>query len=767
MNLNFEHYVASNRLTAETKGVPWQVHPNAEGSLAANEIWNLSALCGSSRKPQYYLADLGMDNKCLAIINAHREQDHLQARPRTLLSPAWQEFIKAAVIDQVFIRQNQPIHIALNVIRPLRVLATCAEGAEPWELTLDDVIAAQNIALECQQSGGLARGVTATVRLIIDHEQLADRAPFLSRKAKTAVEMLLSQKKSRSSDLRQALQARKSAENLPGRRAFWELVRIAFTEIPKTFYDELRFAQLKLLTLCGLRIGEATLIPFKWRRAYHYYDAKGELAGTAGGISESIALHYFIEKRGISDQHGSLLYPGVQHVPAIFEEAVEGIMARVESLTAPLRKRITEQSLTGRIFPEYRPDELISAAEFYPRLSGNPFVYEDSRQAELIARYRDDYDNSVLDEIGRRQADLGRHGAKLKPEVGLYYSRIQTAERLPFRDANGVAYVTIRYEKAFFQVREMEQFLERNLPGKMSDLAMFRTTNGDLSSHELLFLSPKRSPNEGRNGGICDITRYMAVGFMSPKDLLTNLYDRHIESGTFFQRYSLTDEDRELTFKSHAFRHLQNTELFRLGIADTIITKRFGRRSLAQSYEYDHRSLLEELQSLEVPESVRETLDERVAEVFGLIASGKTSGRLVDEFKRLQREQGDQVAFEFLATEADGFHTTPYGFCINGFTVNPCPQHLECYNGCRHLTSSPLPAHQQNLVQLQDRFITAINLIEARPSSSTGRSNQLQHARTRLENITTILNSEPGGRPFPDGPDLFVSVNMKKDIFDE
>ncbi|NCA71721.1 MAG: hypothetical protein EOM91_16900 [Sphingobacteriia bacterium] len=47
-----------------------------------------------------------------------------------------------------------------------------------------------------------------------------------------------------------------------------------------------------------------------------------------------------------------------------------------------------------------------------------------------------------------------------------------------------------------------------------------------------------------------------------------------------YPKYSY--EDRRLTLQSHALRHLQNTELFRLGVADTIITKRFNRRSVAQ-----------------------------------------------------------------------------------------------------------------------------------------------------------------------------------------
>ncbi len=69
-------------------------------------------------------------------------------------------------------------------------------------------------------------------------------------------------------------------------------------------------------------------------------------------------------------------------------------------------------------------------------------------------------------------------------------------------------------------------------------------------------------------------------------------------SASLFEKYGETDEDRALKIESHMLRHLQNTELFRLGVADTIISKRFNRRSVAQSYEYDHRSLAEELDQI-------------------------------------------------------------------------------------------------------------------------------------------------------------------------
>jgi hypothetical protein len=55
-----------------------------------------------------------------------------------------------------------------------------------------------------------------------------------------------------------------------------------------------------------------------------------------------------------------------------------------------------------------------------------------------------------------------------------------------------------------------------------------------------------------------------------------------------------------LTLRPQVFAICYNTELFRLGIADTIITQRFNLRSVTQSYDYDHLSLAEELNQIEL-----------------------------------------------------------------------------------------------------------------------------------------------------------------------
>nr|WP_158447301.1 hypothetical protein [Paraburkholderia sp. BL8N3] len=49
-----------------------------------------------------------------------------------------------------------------------------------------------------------------------------------------------------------------------------------------------------------------------------------------------------------------------------------------------------------------------------------------------------------------------------------------------------------------------------------------------------------------------------------------------------------------------------------------------------------------------------------------------TTSHVGRSFKRIQTEHGDEAAFTWLAASSDGFHVTPYGFCTNSFSVNPC-----------------------------------------------------------------------------------------------
>jgi len=115
-----------------------------------------------------------------------------------------------------------------------------------------------------------------------------------------------------------------------------------------------------------------------------------------------------------------------------------------------------------------------------------------------------------------------------------------------------------------------------------------------------------------------------------------------------------------------------NTEMFRKNVPDTIITHQFGRRTVAQSYEYDHRNLAEKLSFVKLPPAASKVLPAGSAkELVGkMVVSGMAlQSHLGQSFKRIQHESGDEAAFIYLAANADGFHVTPYGFCTNTLDV--------------------------------------------------------------------------------------------------
>lgn len=793
MNLNLEAFIRDAKAIAEQRDVVWDVQLGPDGVAPKGMGWNLTLMAKASPPPTDWLNDFGTDRNTVEILTAEPPTGPVRTYSKKPLSRGWQDLIKAVVIDQLFVRKNTCSHVVCNVARPLRVLATCAASNDPSALTVDDVTFAIDTARKVGASGKLADLIYGVVRSIIDPNHLVDNgplAPLLERDKK--VHIRTSKFVKAVDDLRSDLEERKHAEKLPERRAFWELVRIVFTETPRSFLDLLRFAQAKALLLTGLRDGECTVLPADWKRYREYFDVHDQPAGQAGGVSRSLMLRHFAEKQRVQGKDGIALFETVQHVPAVFEGVLESTLDQVVAATEPLRKTLRRQLETGRILTQFEKGELVRAAEIYTYLTGNPFIVrlpeEDRRK--YVEEYQREFSPTVFDDLRADQMKAVRDGKLLEVAVYQYFRRLKG---VPLRNVYGDVLDgdfegKRNWSKIYLRVDEIETYLKNGVATKKSDSAPIRLSNGELSAWELLFLMPKRALGDTKETGLCDITRYCAVGRMDRQ--MTTVFLSTGKEQTIFSVYGQTDEDRQMTLRPHSLRHLQNTELFRLGIADTIITKRFNRRSVTQSYEYDHRSLAEELDQIELKPEVEARLGEKSATIARLIKSGKARGPIVDAFKRIQLTDGEDAAFEYLGTEADGFHSTPYGHCINSFMVDPCKKHLECFNGCKHLSATDLAQTRNNLVQLETRFDTAVRTIEARKanllagrqtqlpapsaagegspsalqatawplekriSTGVGLDNQLHHAQVRLAAVRKLLETRPGELVFPNGVDL-------------
>lgn len=772
MNDRYRAFIEFGRRLATEHGAVWNLKLQKDGKARTEDSWNLTSLVHASPPPVHWIRDFGYEAKALVALNKERAERGLSELSKGPLSSAWIDLVKTAIMEQLFSKKNSTGHVVLNIARPLRILATAACGREPWELSFDDVKHAFELAKGIQASGKLSDSVLSVVKSVFDANHIADVGPLYARFS----ELRLASNKRRArhvksiDELRSNLTERSRAERLPERRAFWELNRIVFTETPKTFLDLLRFAQVKVMLLCGLRVGEVSLLPKDWKRVRHYYDTSGRPAGEFGGYSAALMLRYYAEKQQDAFSDSRALVETAQYVPAIFEHFLEDTLDEIVSVTQPLRETLRRQIEEDRILPWFERDEIVSAVELYPYLTGNPELLDldDSEIAEWQAKYRARFSSEIFETIHEEQLRLLRSGCG-RPgfSVYMYYHRLKG--KVTFRRKDGSDWGSGRkiWSEVFLQVGEVEDYLSK-LPTKLSDQSSIRVApDGEIKVWDLLFLMPKRALAEGRNDGLCDVTRYYSVGRSSPPFIQVALSNLDSQSGpTLFETYGKNEEDRELKLNSHSLRHLQNTELFRLGVADTIITKRFGRNSVAQSYEYDHRSLAEDLAHIDLPVDVEAMLGSKASTVARMIKAGKANGPIVDSFRRIQQTDGDEAAFEYLKVEADGFHSTPYGHCINSFTVDPCPKHLECFAGCRHLTATDIPKYRRNLEQLEGRFRSAVDTIEKRPASTIGRDNQLSHANARLAAVRKILATPQGQQVFPDGKDFSI-LDQPRSVLDD
>ena len=774
MNPHYSAFIGLGKTLVREKGLSWDMALDETGAACDGIGWNLTVIAGDVPPPTHYLRDFGPDVKALAIVNAERTERSLTPLPRRPLSSEWQDLIKAAVAEQLLFKRNTTGHVMQNIARPLRVVATCVEK-NPWQLTVDDLRIAIRVGTAIQATGKLGDLIVGIVKVVLDAQHICDTGQLYSSLAVPRMKMksAIKAKHTWSQDeLRADLEARKREERLPERRAFWELTRIVMTEKPRTFMDDVRFAAIRTMIVTGLRAGEAALLPVDWKRERTYLDAKGRPAGEAGGISTSLMVRHFAEKQQDEESDSRILRENTQPVPDMFRQLLTETLDHVAKLTEPLRATLKLQCETGRLLPWYRADDVIPFTEAYVRLMGNPFWLNIEREP-FIERYRNSFDPDVLIELQRHQAERAGNGPiTLDMAVYQFGKRLLDKMRdgeiaLRFRRANGkILEVRERmgWHNAYLHVGELEDHIHATIPTKVSDTSPLPLSLGVVQPWEFLFVQPKRSLAEERNDGLCDVTRYMAVNRPDPSFIGQALGDaKHLPS--LFEKYGQTDEDRALKIESHMLRHLQNTELFRLGVADTIISKRFNRRSVAQSYEYDHRSLAEHLDQIEIPQDIEIMLGEKASTVARLIKGGKANGPIVDAFRQIQATEGDTAAYEYLRAEADGFHATPYGHCLNSFTVDPCPKHLECFADCRHLSATDLPENRQNLIRLEGKFKLALESIKARPSTSIGWKNQLDHAEKRLTGVQKLLATPAGERPFPDGVDL--SLPRQRGVLDD
>lgn len=177
------------------------------------------------------------------------------------------------------------------------------------------------------------------------------------------------------------------------------MLRIILEETPETFYDAVRFGAVELSMLMGLRAEKIATIPLSPILMQKNVDLHGRNPAERGGLGHTMFLRHFSEKQVLRTAKSVIYAETSTSVPDLFETEVAEIVSKVEHLTAPLRERLQAQIQTGHIFPEFALDQIVPLTEIYPRLTGNPIVYESPENERLIAEYRQNRDLELLQKI--------------------------------------------------------------------------------------------------------------------------------------------------------------------------------------------------------------------------------------------------------------------------------------------------------------------------------------------------------------------------------
>jgi hypothetical protein len=746
MSVGLVHFHETARHLAKARGLSWRIRYDADGAVDPADCWDLSALAGILKKPYHRLTSFRTHGPATELV---RTLGGFEA-PAVMAEP-WIELYKAVLAHDQFARRNKPMNFMTNVAPAFRMLAMCAGDTPPEAIGAREVQLAFNVALLVADSGKRAGTLRALVAQWFDGHRLAEIRPLAafctpySGASYTEQANKLKQQQLRQADtkrprqLRSELNQRHFDERLPDEAAFWELIRIAFTEKPKTFSDAIRLHQFRILVLTGLRVGEIVSLPQDTlRRTEH-------LVG--GDARSTYALRHFAEKQTEDrGRHGVQLVEAFQPIPQIFEESLQESISEVLRLTAPLRATLSAQRASGRLLPDLAPTDLVPWQEIYVRLSGMVQFTNEPPPPALAAKYRADHNVEALAEIRAHQEMVARRGGAWKPLTDYFRGANEALGRPITRNAHGERCSMERGQHYYVLVSDAEDYARNHLKTKLPNMRRAENGAGWVGVDDLLFLVPGRALAEEKTGAIIDVERYFSAKEVETQDVEGQL------RGKLFLKYPNPELGTDtLGLNPHSLRHLQNTELFKHDLADTVITKRFNRRSVVQSYQYDHRTLGEHLKAISLPTTATVVLEPKAQRAYELIAGKRIKGPVVERFEAIRGASGDDAAFEFLNGEAGALHITPYGLCLNSFAVEPCRKHLECFNNCSHLVRTEDPREVENLTKLRERFSAYVARIKAEPSPAPHYRRQLEHAEVRLTAIESALSGTPGAAGSPEG----------------
>lgn len=193
------------------------------------------------------------------------------------------------------------------------------------------------------------------------------------------------------------------------------------------------------------------------------------------------------------------------------------------------------------------------------------------------------------------------------------------------------------------------------------------------------------------------------------------------ETKNVFERHNYSNHDgNPYKIRTHQFRHFLNTIANEGGLTDIELAWWFGRKHIGDNQAYDHRT------AAQMTEKARK-----------MLLSGDIIGPITDAANQLSPID----AKEFIATQVNAVHHTPYGLCLHDFAQNPCDKHLNCLSGCKefHRTKGD-QTERANLKTLKSQTSVAIDHAKKEADDDTwGANNWVQHNKIIIENIDKAL----------------------------
>lgn len=147
MNHFYRRFIENGKALARSQGLQWDLPVDTDGNVPKPARWDLAALSGLVTPPYFWHSSLAYYANALETLNVLRDEQHLEPIAMQPLSTHWRDYYQAILLNELLVKRNKPGHALVNIGRPLRIIATCAEAEEPWELTPATIQRAYNVAL--------------------------------------------------------------------------------------------------------------------------------------------------------------------------------------------------------------------------------------------------------------------------------------------------------------------------------------------------------------------------------------------------------------------------------------------------------------------------------------------------------------------------------------------------------------------------------------------------------------------------------------------